>query len=193
MIGKKERILIMTALILCSMLMTACGKKKDATAVSGNETVSQSETAKNDSTNSQNETNDQEEQVNEQEVSADQDQSTDSMLDVTSGTVGINLASVSDNIAIAKAAKEAMASRAYFTGSNLTVNDCLTSYGEGAFHAIVSKQNDICVFYEGDHNGIPFQVDFVVYEDGTFTLESAQENQKLVEDYVSFVEKIAKR
>lgn len=186
MIGKKGRILIMTALILCSMMMTACGKKKDAAAVSENETVSQSE-VKEDGTKSQ------EEQIDQQEVSADEYQSANTMLDVSKGTVVINLSSVSDNIAIAKAAKEAMASQAYFTGSNLTVNDCLTSYGEGAFHAIVSKQNDICVFYEGDHNGIPFQVDFVVYDDGTFTLESAQENQELVEDYVSFVEKIAKR
>lgn len=117
-----------------------------------------------------------------------------SVIDVRGGTAVVDFSSVSENRAEMTArAKQAMAGVAHFTGSNLTVNEVLSSYGSGQWHAILNKQDDLCVFYTGERDGVSFRINFELYDDGTFVLVSASRNGEMIEDYEGFVKGIVNR
>lgn len=117
-----------------------------------------------------------------------------SLLDVTCGTAVVDFTSVSENRAgMVEKAKQAMEGQAHFTGSNLTVNEALTSYGAGEWHALFNKQEDLCVFYTGERDGVRFRVNFELYDDGSFILVSASRGGVEIEDYAGFVTSIVSR
>ena len=133
-------------------------------------------------------------------------------LDVTSGRAAVDLSSVSmNNVSKVQAAKQAMAKQAYFAGTSRTVNDCMESYGDGKWHAIVDISGDVCAFYDGVHiesntytdvsgntvtsygNEAPFKVTFIIFEDGSFVVQSVEKDGALVDDYRAFLEQIVNR
>ena len=117
-----------------------------------------------------------------------------SLLDVTRGTAVVDLSAVSENrLEMTVRAKQAMAGVAYFSGSNLTVNEILSAYGAGEWHAILNKQDDLCVFYKGERDGVSFRINFELFDDGTFILVSASRNGENIEDFEGFVSSIAGR
>lgn len=117
-----------------------------------------------------------------------------SLLDVTGGTAVVDFSTVSENKAgIAEKAKQAMAGQAHFTGSNITVNEAFSVYGSGEWHALVNQQDDICVFYTGERDGVTFRINFEIYEDGTFVLVSASRGGEEIEDFAGFVMGIVRR
>lgn len=106
----------------------------------------------------------------------------------------MDFSTVSENrVEMVAKAKQAMAGVAHFTGSNLTVNEALSAYGSGEWHAIFNKQEDLCVFYTGERDGVSFRINFELFDDGTFALVSASRNGEMIEDYESFVESIVRR
>lgn len=139
-------------------------------------------------------------------------------LDVTRGYSALS-SSVSENgsdtevestVMRVMSAKAAMAQASYFPGTTRTVNDYLSSYGEGAWHGIEGVQGQMCIFYEGVHitsstytdvsgNTItsygeeePFKVNFIVYEDGSFIVQGIENAGVRVDDYKSFLEAIVR-
>lgn len=117
-----------------------------------------------------------------------------SLIDVTGGTAVVDFSTVSENrVEMVARAKQAMAGVAHFTGSNLTVNEVLNAYGAGEWHAIFNKQDDLCVFYTGERDGVSFRINFELLDDGTFVLVSASRNGEEIEDYVGFVTDIVSR
>ncbi len=111
-------------------------------------------------------------------------------VDYATGTVVVSFTNITSKTDIAATAKQAMVGQCYFSGSSVTVNDILTGYGQGEWSAIVSPQNDICVWYTGTHGEDVFKVNFVLYEDGTFLLDSVTVNGERVEDMIKFMREI---
>lgn len=191
-------ILVIFAIII--IILSSCSKKDKKGSVSGdslssNETdsLSESENAaqKYDEWAASLTTKESENLSGNESESDNEMYDTTQALDVSQGNVQITISdNATDEIAIAKAAKKAMSNQAYFIGCSKSVNDIMTSYGEGGWHAIVSKQNDLCVFYEGKHDETSFCVNFVVFDDGTFQLKSVIENDKMLDDYIGFVTKM---
>lgn len=122
-------------------------------------------------------------------------------LDVTAGRVGLPMEAVSSNKVMMPVIKAAMKAQSYFTGSSKSVDSILEAYGEGEWHGIRSVAGDIVVFYEGTHietqssvdedgnlvtkqvASVPFKVEFLVYEDGSFVVTGFYENGVAIDDY----------
>ena len=128
-----------------------------------------------------------------------------SPVDVTSGKAAINLEAVSGNSAAKiSAAKAAMASNAYFTGTTRPVNDYFEEYGAGEWHGIMDINGEMCIFYDGTRlvpdaysqsvsgntpmQEIEYKVSFKLYEDGSFIVTGVEEGGSQVEDYQQYLE-----
>lgn len=137
-------------------------------------------------------------------------------MDVTSGKVAFVMDTVSGNrITQTRNVKLAMAQAAYFTGTSTPLQNYLSAYGEGSWHAITKTVNEMTVFYSGVHKvaitpaetekkakkkkdeeepvirykDVPFQVNFVVYEDGSFVVLSVEEGGQNVNDFEGWLKK----
>ena len=128
-------------------------------------------------------------------------------LDVTSGKAAVDLTQAGNSMGQIQAAKSAMESCSYFTGTNQPVNSFFQAYGPGTWHGIKDVADNICVFYEGIHvesetyldddgnqqienRDVPFKVVFVVYEDGSFSVTDAVENGRNIDDIEQYLKKI---
>lgn len=117
------------------------------------------------------------------------------------GRAAVNLDSVSGNTtAKISAGKTAMARYAYFTGTTSTVGEYLSEYGAGEWHGIQDTSGEYIIFYEGNKrvnevfsvnselsenqvvNIVPFKITFQLYEDGTFRVLEAEENNQKIND-----------
>lgn len=78
------------------------------------------------------------------------------------------------------------------TAQNMTVGELLDVYSDtsGNFYAYREEDGRIIVFYEGIKDGISFGVAFEVYQDDTFKLVGATENNEMIEEYAAFFQGI---
>lgn len=114
-------------------------------------------------------------------------------VDYATGTVVVDFSSAETDMDKAALAKQAMAGQAYFSGKAVTVNDILTGYGQGEWSAIISPQNDVCVWYTGIREESEFKVNFVIYDDGTFMLDSITVDGAMVDDYTRYMDEVISR
>ncbi len=128
-------------------------------------------------------------------------------LDVTNGKAAVDLTQAGNSMGQINAAKSAMETTSFFTGTNQSVNTYFQAYGAGSWHGIKDVSDNICVFYEGvhveqesytdddgnekiDNIDVPFKIVFMVYEDGSFVVTEASENGKNVDDIEAYLKKI---
>ena len=112
--------------------------------------------------------------------------------DVSTGTANINLLAVEESGGnVLLAAKDAMKNRAYFNGTNNTVNNILMMHApDGEWHAIKTTDNKVCVFFEGHHDKDEFKVTFTMLNDGTFYLQNISINNELISEPIVYITEI---
>lgn len=128
-------------------------------------------------------------------------------LDTTRGQAAVDLSKVETNMGKVQSAKAAMKQKSYFVGTSQTVDSYLQAYGAGEWFGIMDVSGDVCVFYEGKKEEKittgnldedisvatvenTFKIVFVVYEDGSFSVQQISVNDSLVDDYQTFLNNI---